>query len=79
MPKLRGLAAGFVLTLALGACSGGGGNGDPIGSAPPPTAPPAGSGDSGCTGSCATADSRLSTGEIQQIIAQAQFFSLFIR
>ncbi|MCB1629200.1 MAG: heme-binding protein, partial [Xanthomonadales bacterium] len=71
MPKLRGLAAGFVLTLALGACSGGGGNGDPIGSAPPPTAPPAGSGDSGCTGSCATADSRLSTGEIQQIIAQA--------
>jgi uncharacterized protein GlcG (DUF336 family) len=59
------------LTLAacavLASCGGGSNSGSPTGTAPPPSGTP----DSGCTGSCATAQSFLGTAEAQTIIAQA--------
>ena len=52
---------------ALAGCGGGSNSGDPVGTAPPPASAP----DSGCTGSCATADSYLTPSEIETVIAQA--------
>lgn len=68
MPKLRRLATALAVAAILPACSGGGSSGDPIGTAPPP--PDNTPSDSGCTGSCVTASSRLSVTEVEQIIAQ---------
>lgn len=63
--KLRLLALATALTLA--ACGGGSNSGSSTGTAPPPP----GSTDSGCTGSCATAQSFLAVSDIQTVIAQA--------
>ncbi len=58
---------GFAL---LTGCGGGSNSGTQTGTSPP-TVPPPGSTDSGCTGSCATADSFLTTADVSKIIAQA--------
>src|SRR5438045_2998095 len=56
------------LALALAACGGSGNSGSNVGSSlPPPTT----SGDSGCFGQCATAQSFLTVADIQKVIAQA--------
>ena len=55
-------------TLTLAACGGGSNSGNPVGTSPPPPQPTP---DSGCNGSCATAQSLLSTSDVQTIIAQA--------
>jgi uncharacterized protein GlcG (DUF336 family) len=68
----RSLLAGSLvaaLTAALVACSGGGNSADPVGTAPPPNVPP--TGDTGCTGSCVTATSFLTTAEVGTILSQA--------
>ncbi len=62
--RQRLLAIG--LTIALAGCGGGGSSGSTVGTAP---APPGVS--VGCTGSCVTAESKLSVADIQTIIAQA--------
>lgn len=54
--------------LALTACGGGSNSGNPAGTAPPPPQPTP---DSGCTGSCATAQSLLTASDVQTVIAQA--------
>ena len=59
-------ALAIAATLVAG-CSGSGNSGDPRGTAPPPT----GTADSGCTGSCANANSFLSVADVQKAIAQA--------
>ena len=56
----------FFVILVSG-CSGSGNSGNPVGTAPPP----AGTADSGCTGSCANASSLLSIADVQRVIAQA--------
>ena len=55
------------LTIALAGCGGGGSTGSTVGTAPPPSA----GGNVGCTGSCVTADSKLSVADVQNIIGQA--------
>lgn len=67
MGTLRRASLALTITLALGACSGGSNSGDPVGTAPPPPA----SGDSGCTGSCVSADSFLSADDVRTVVAQA--------
>jgi uncharacterized protein GlcG (DUF336 family) len=62
--RLLALAA----TLTLAACGGGSNSGSSVGTSPPPPQPTP---DSGCNGSCATAQSLLTTGDIQTVIAQA--------
>src|SRR5882724_6784199 len=62
--RLLGMAA----TLTLAACGGGSNSGNPVGTSPPP---PQSTPDSGCNGSCATAQSLLSQTDIQTVIAQA--------
>jgi uncharacterized protein GlcG (DUF336 family) len=57
----------FTAALSLSACGGGSNSGSPTGTAPPPAGTP----DSGCTGGCATAQSFLSSADVQTIIAQA--------
>ena len=64
--QFRLLAVAATLTLA--ACGGGSNSGSPVGTSPPPPQPTP---DSGCNGSCATAQSLLSTGDVQTVIAQA--------
>ncbi len=63
--QLRGLALGLCLTLA--GCSGGSNSGSVVGTSPAPSGTP----DSGCTGSCATAQSFLTTDDVRRVIAQA--------
>ncbi len=58
----------FVATLALTACGGGSNSGSSVGTSPPP---PQSTPDSGCTGSCANANSYLTETDVEQIIAQA--------
>ena len=58
----------WAATLTLAACGGGSNSGNPVGTSPPPPQPTP---DSGCNGSCATAQSLLSTGDVQTVIAQA--------
>lgn len=53
---------------ALGGCSGGSNSASTEGTAPPP---PQSTPDSGCTGSCADAQTFLSTSDVQTVIAQA--------
>ena len=55
------------LTIALAGCGGGGSTGSTVGTAPPPST----GGNVGCTGSCVTADSKLSVADVQNIIGQA--------
>ena len=55
------------LTIALSGCGGGGSTGSTVGTAPPPST----GGNVGCTGSCVTADSKLSVADVQNIIGQA--------
>ena len=55
------------LTIALAGCGGGGSSGSTVGTAPAPTT----GGNVSCTGSCVTAESKLSVADIQAIIAQA--------
>ncbi|MBK7042344.1 MAG: heme-binding protein [Rhodanobacteraceae bacterium] len=57
----------MVFAIFIAGCSGSGNSGDPVGTSPPP----AGTTDSGCTGSCANADSFLSVADVQKVIAQA--------
>ncbi len=57
-----------VLAVALAGCSGSSNSG---GSAPGTTTPPPSTGDTGCTGSCATSASFLTAAEVSTIIAQA--------
>jgi uncharacterized protein GlcG (DUF336 family) len=64
-PQIRWLA--LASALALAACGGGSNSGSSTGTAPPPAGTP----DSGCTGSCATAQSLLTVGDVQTVIAQA--------
>src|SRR5579885_2847960 len=64
-PKIRWLA--LASAIALAACGGGSNSGSSTGTAPPPAGKP----DSGCTGSCATAQSLLTVGDVQTVIAQA--------
>lgn len=56
------------LAWVLGGCSGSSNTGSTAGTAPPPAA---GSGDSGCTGSCVSADSFLTVNDVNRVIAQA--------
>lgn len=63
----RTLLAGFCL--ALTACSGGSNSGSTVGTAPP-TNPPPGSTDSGCSGSCGNAQSFLTEDDVRKVIAQ---------
>ena len=65
--RLLALAA----TLTLAACGGGSNSGSPVGTSPPTQPQP--TPDSGCNGSCATAQSLLSSTDVQTIIAQAAF------
>lgn len=69
-PLVRAFAVSMlpVVVLALSAC-GGGSSGSTTGTAPPP--PPTGGEDVGCTGSCVTANSKLTVADVQSIIAQA--------
>jgi uncharacterized protein GlcG (DUF336 family) len=60
------LTAGLVVAL-VAACSGSGNSGDGRGTAPPPNQ----NADSGCTGSCADAQSFLSVADVEQVIARA--------
>ncbi|MCB1553969.1 MAG: heme-binding protein [Xanthomonadales bacterium] len=68
MRKPTPIVLSLALVTFLAGCSGGSNSADPVGTAPPPTT---GSGDPGCTGSCVTASSFLSSAEVQTIIAQA--------
>ncbi len=64
----RLLALAVSAALGLAACSGGSNSGtEPPGTSPPPPT----ANDSGCSGSCANADSFLSVQDIEKIIAQA--------
>lgn len=65
--KFRLLALAATLTLV--ACGGGSNSGNPVGTSPPPAPQP--TPDSGCNGSCATAQSLLSQSDVQTVIAQA--------
>ncbi len=56
------------LAVILGGCSGSSNTGDTTGTAPPP---PATSSDSGCSGSCANANSFLTVDDVNRVIAQA--------
>ncbi len=62
--RLPSLAAALLLT----ACGGGSNSNSTVGTAPPP---PQATSDSGCTGSCANAQSFLSQSDVQTVIAQA--------
>ena len=66
----RSLLAVAIVSCALAACSGSGNSSDPVGTAPPP-APQPGPSDSGCDGSCVTANSFLTEAEVGRAIAQA--------
>jgi len=61
----RSVALGMAVALLAG-CGGGGGP-DSTGTAPPPPSAPS----QGCTGSCATAESRLTVADVNTVIAQA--------
>lgn len=63
--RMQSVALGLAVTLLAG-CGGGGGR-DSTGTAPPPAGTP----DQGCTGSCATADSKLTVADVNSVIAQA--------
>ena len=55
------------LSIALAGCGGGGSSGSTVGTAPAPST----GGNVSCTGSCVTAESKLSVSDIQAIIGQA--------
>ena len=63
------LTCAITFALGLTACSGSSNSGDPVGTAPPP--PSNNAGDSGCTGSCVSANSFLAATDVQRVIAQA--------
>lgn len=63
--RLHSVALGLAVALLAG-CGGGSGP-DSTGTAPPT----GGTASNGCTGSCATADSRLTAADVQTVIAQA--------
>jgi uncharacterized protein GlcG (DUF336 family) len=68
MGRKLGVGAALVAaTLVVAGCSGGGNSGSSVGTAPPPAGTP----DSGCTGSCVTAGSLLTSSDVGRIIAQA--------
>lgn len=67
MGNRRSAVLAFAVALALGGCSGSSNTDDPTGTAPPP----AGSGDSGCTGGCTDASSFLASAEVRRVVAQA--------
>ncbi|MEO8673655.1 MAG: heme-binding protein [Tahibacter sp.] len=64
--QTRGLLLG--LSLALTACSGGSNSGSSVGTSPPVNPGPS---DSGCNGSCATAQSFLTQDDVRKVIAQS--------
>ncbi len=59
-------AISIALASALVAGCGGGSGDSPIGTSPPASSPP-----EGCTGSCVSSDSLLSSADVQQVLAQA--------
>lgn len=63
----KGLLALAIGATALSGCGGGSRN-EPAGASEPPAQV---AGDQGCTGSCTSAQSKLSVAQVQQIIAQA--------
>ena len=63
----RRVSLALVACAALSACGGGSNSGSTLGTTPPPSGTP----DSGCTGSCANAQSFLSAADTQTVIAQA--------
>ena len=64
--QLRWMVLAAAATIA--SCGGGSNSGSSTGTAPPPPQPTP---DSGCNGSCATAQSLLSVADVQTVIAQA--------
>ena len=64
--KYRVLVVAAALTLT--ACGGGSNSGSTVGTSPPPPQPTP---DSGCNGSCASAQSLLGVSDVQTVIAQA--------
>jgi len=64
----RRVSLALAACAALSACGGGSNSGSNTGTSPPP---PSGTSDSGCTGSCATAQSFLGVTDTQKVIAQA--------
>lgn len=68
MAKVHFRTLAVVVALALGGCGGGSNSGNPDGTSPPPPQPTS---DSGCTGSCANADSLLTQDDVRKVIAQA--------
>lgn len=63
--RVRGMSLGFSVVL-LAACGSGSGP-STVGTAPPPTT----AAPQGCTGSCTTAESFLTSAEVQTVVAQA--------
>ena len=68
MAKIHFRTLVLVAALALAGCGGGSNSGNPDGTSPPP---PQSTPDSGCTGSCANADSFLTQDDVRKVIAQA--------
>ncbi|MGA9333282.1 MAG: heme-binding protein [Rudaea sp.] len=68
MAKVHFRTLALVAALTLAGCGGGSNSGNPDGTSPPP---PQSTPDSGCTGSCATADSFLTQDDVRKVIAQA--------
>ncbi len=68
MRNKRHVWLALAATLTLAACGGGSNSGDSEGTAPPP---PQATPDSGCTGSCASAQTYLTQSDVQTAIAQA--------
>jgi len=67
MGKTRFGVPGVAILVALTACSGGSNSGSTAGTSPPPSGTP----DSGCTGSCATAQSFLTQDDVDTVVARA--------
>ena len=67
MAMIQRASLALSIAVLLVACSGGSNSGDPVGTAPPPPA----ADPQGCTGSCNSAASFLSTGDVNTIVAQA--------
>ncbi|MEO8803679.1 MAG: heme-binding protein [Rudaea sp.] len=68
MAKVHFRTLALVAALAFAGCGGGSNSGSPDGTSPPP---PQSTPDSGCTGSCANANSFLTQDDVSKVIAQA--------
>ncbi len=68
MSSVRTSVLATTLAFVLGGCSGSSNTGSDAGTSPPPAA---GAGDSGCTGSCANANSFLTVDDVNLVISRA--------